>query len=680
VITIGRAHQISITAVALVGVMGVLSGSSFLLYSGLAITLAILLSARRFHRDKHARSKVVLVHLFTLLGLVYAVLSFRSSRIDAVLFVLMLGLFNRFVLRLGRRDDFIVLGSASVLFAAATTVTPGFEFALLLLLFVPTTLLCMWMTTIVGMSETSTDLKSDAVLNTKAVLLSTPCPKGARRLALFGIIFTLLGFASVSILPRYTFLPMFGAGGLTQFGGAPDSMELTAGGVSDVSSNAVVLRVESLKPGDRDQFPGLYARMYALDEFDGRRWRSTGSGAFRVQNRPAATLTAIQPLRVKVRRSRSGVRQPVPQLGRSNAVLLRSGRIYEDLSGSWSSLFTGLELEYELDLAREADLPKLPGALRSARDRHLRHVPSDLNPRIPALARELTKEAKDDWAKVKAILVHFDRGFSYSLDSLGGDDADPLSQFLFEAKRGHCELYAGAVAILLRTVGLKTRVASGFYGGHYNELGSYLGFSGANAHAWVEVWVEGRGWRWIDATPEDQRWRQTDSTVFSKLTDFYEALDRLWFDHVVDYESQYSVLALAKGLSRWAHEGTPPWETTSASFHDDDEGRPFMYLLMVFVILGTVCFAILQWRRRSASLRRLGKRLRELLHAKGRSVDTLEGLLAHVPPNASVLAGQAVDEYQCLRFAADLPDHELQKRARMLKSQLDHLHQSLRVN
>jgi hypothetical protein len=81
---------------------------------------------------------------------------------------------------------------------------------------------------------------------------------------------------------------------------------------------------------------------------------------------------------------------------------------------------------------------------------------------------------------------------------LPGDD--PVDAFLFETRRGFCEHYASAFTVLMRAAGVPARVVTGYQGGEFNTLGGYLTVRQADAHAWSEVWLEGRGWVRVDPT------------------------------------------------------------------------------------------------------------------------------------------------------------------------------------
>jgi hypothetical protein len=77
---------------------------------------------------------------------------------------------------------------------------------------------------------------------------------------------------------------------------------------------------------------------------------------------------------------------------------------------------------------------------------------------------------------------------------------DSVDQFLFETKRGFCGHYASAFAVLMRAAGIPARVVTGYQGGTFNRFSDYWILRQSNAHAWDEIWIDGRGWVRVDPT------------------------------------------------------------------------------------------------------------------------------------------------------------------------------------
>jgi transglutaminase-like putative cysteine protease len=127
-------------------------------------------------------------------------------------------------------------------------------------------------------------------------------------------------------------------------------------------------------------------------------------------------------------------------------------------------------------------------------------LPPNRNPRTVQLAQTLRGEHPDEMEYVRAVLDMFTRQeFYYTLTppKLAEDSVD---EFLFETKRGFCGHYASAFATLMRAAGIPARVVTGYQGGTFNRFADYWIVRQSDAHAWTEVWIEGRGWLRIDPT------------------------------------------------------------------------------------------------------------------------------------------------------------------------------------
>ncbi|MFU8833164.1 MAG: transglutaminase TgpA family protein, partial [Wenzhouxiangella sp.] len=128
------------------------------------------------------------------------------------------------------------------------------------------------------------------------------------------------------------------------------------------------------------------------------------------------------------------------------------------------------------------------------------NLPPDRNPRTRDHGAALRAQYPDDQDLIDAVLRWFrEEEFFYSLSTtpLGRHGAD---EFLFDLRTGYCEYYASAFAILMRAAGIPTRIVTGYQGGFWNAAGQYLLVRQADAHAWNEVWLEGRGWVRVDPT------------------------------------------------------------------------------------------------------------------------------------------------------------------------------------
>ncbi len=283
-------------------------------------------------------------------------------------------------------------------------------------------------------------------------------------------------------------LPEEAAGAST---GLSDSM--SPGNISRLGDDdAVAFRVQFdgplPPPGQR------YWRALALTHFDGRRWSNPDSAPH--QRPPARNLdlqvngTAVDytlTLEPHQRRWLFALDMPV-SLPRQSS----------------------LSPDFEL-LAREPVASVQQYRLRSFPDYRLQaqqapdaarygQLPAAAAPRARLLAARLWAESADAADYVQRVLALFrQQPFYYTRRPPHLAD-DPVDGFLFDTRRGYCEHYASAFSVLMRAAGVPARVMTGYLGGETNPLGDYFMVRQSDAHAWVEVWLQGRGWVRVDPT------------------------------------------------------------------------------------------------------------------------------------------------------------------------------------
>lgn len=126
----------------------------------------------------------------------------------------------------------------------------------------------------------------------------------------------------------------------------------------------------------------------------------------------------------------------------------------------------------------------------------------EMPPRVSHLAQDITAGKLNDYDKVDAMSEYLKANYAYDLNvPAQGDSENTVDFFLFKEKRGFCEHFATALAVMCRTQGIPTRVAVGYDTGEYNPLTGYYEVSGRDAHAWVEVYFPTFGWIQFDPTP-----------------------------------------------------------------------------------------------------------------------------------------------------------------------------------
>lgn len=157
---------------------------------------------------------------------------------------------------------------------------------------------------------------------------------------------------------------------------------------------------------------------------------------------------------------------------------------------------------------------------------------------VYALARELTKDLEDPRAKAARLLMYLRDGgrFQYTTDMPDTGKRAPLEFFLFEAKKGHCEYFATALAIMLRAVGIPSRNVTGFVGGKFNPYGGYYAVRQADAHSWVEALMPGRAWVTLDPTPATRLEHGPNDWLLRDLSAMVDAARAYWMTRVVGYD------------------------------------------------------------------------------------------------------------------------------------------------
>ena len=189
-----------------------------------------------------------------------------------------------------------------------------------------------------------------------------------------------------------------------------------------------------------------------------------------------------------------------------------------------------------------------------------------LDPRIRKLAQEITVSARTNYDKARAIEKYLKTEFRYSLDLKMASD-DPLSEFLFDVREGHCEYFATAMVMLMRSIGIPARIVNGFQMGEYNRINDLYTVRESDAHSWVEVYflhsktangvergassaqknsdVQAKGiWIEFDPTPSSGLNDYSQGGLRASLRKYMDAMEVFWLDYVVtlDREEQASLM------------------------------------------------------------------------------------------------------------------------------------------
>jgi protein-glutamine gamma-glutamyltransferase len=324
----------------------------------------------------------------------------------------------------------------------------------------------------------------------------------------------------------------------------------------------------------------------------------------------------------------------------------------------------------------------------SAAEREFALALPPLSARMRAFAGELLRQHDDPAQRVQALLNHIRReNFVYTLTPplLGND---PIDQFFFDTRRGFCEHYASAFATLMRAAGVPARVVVGYLGGEVNPTGNYLIVRQADAHAWTEVALPGRGWVRVDPTA---------AVAPERIEIGIEAIRRLEAQGLVP--GSVSAEALARALNlRWferiAREARMVWDYTNLAWYrfvvdyrkEKQEG--LLHALgfetiewtRVLIVLGGLCALILVgyvvWSRRAPRLdpaQRLYARFCRKLERGGIARAPHEGPLAFCErasatrPDLAPAIKIITAHYLNVRYARDAHNDDLHALARTVR-------------
>jgi protein-glutamine gamma-glutamyltransferase len=199
-------------------------------------------------------------------------------------------------------------------------------------------------------------------------------------------------------------------------------------------------------------------------------------------------------------------------------------------------------LRYDAYVAgdREPILETIPA---QDRGRYL-DLPPEMPHRIALLAHEWADAQPTPYLKAKALEEHLKHDFRYDTGSPSGGKPQPVDHFLFESKRGHCEFFSTAMALMLRELGIPSRNVTGFVGGTYNRFGRYYAVREGDAHSWVEGYFDDpiRGWVTFDPTPTSgAQPLQETSGAYVYMRDLVEALSQRWNRYVIGYDLKTQV-------------------------------------------------------------------------------------------------------------------------------------------
>ena len=182
-------------------------------------------------------------------------------------------------------------------------------------------------------------------------------------------------------------------------------------------------------------------------------------------------------------------------------------------------------------------------------------APDDLRPylalpplgeRVLALAKEATRGARGDYEKAKALEDYLSKNYGYTLKLGRFRGQDPVEGFLFDFKEGNCEYFATSMALMLRAIGIPSRLVTGFVRGEWNQFGRYFVVRKEDAHAWVEAYIPGRGWVSFDPTPRPPYIERAPYPFLVAFLQYLDFLKMRWNRFIIDYSAADQIKALSE--------------------------------------------------------------------------------------------------------------------------------------
>ena len=445
---------------------------------------------------------------------------------------------------------------------------------------------------------------------------------------------------------------------------------MSPGSVNALSlSNAVAFRASF----DGQVPPPIqrYWRGPVLHDFDGASWREPGGRPWR----PIEIRREGQEIRYRVTLEPSG----------------RPWLIALDYPGDWSLPRAYLSADHQLMAMRPIeqltayDVVSYPDALAQMdidpREQAMNlRLPPERNPRAQALAREIRSRFADDRDFLRAVLERFTlEPYTYTLNPPALRGSHPVDEFLFGTRRGFCEHFASAFAVLMRAGGIPARIVTGYQGGELNPLNNRMTVRQSDAHAWTEIWSPKEGWMRVDPTaavaPDRIELSLADALPDSdlvpgrfmrslplllELQQRWDALDSAWNEWVLAYGPERQI-ALLRSLG----VNNPDWRALAA-----------LLGVTVMLILGLIALWT-AWHYRPSTEDRVQRMYRTFvgrLARRGIQREPWEGPLVLAERAQRQLPAYAgavhsiTRSYIRLRYEEHCSDSELLRFKRLLKS------------
>ena len=493
-----RAFRLSSYGLLLTGFLSLVSANAVGLPFSVLYVVAVLGSWRV--RSYHLAGWLQFVLFILFVGIFALDASLFSDSVSATVHILILTSLAKLYTRKEERDYLILyfVSFGFLLFASAYTISIAFLATLVLYIFSAILTFILFESKKAYEENRSASFSLRGYVNVALVITAL--------MVLISIpIFLVIPRAAMGLLRVDRRLEL-------NMSGFSDTVNLGDMGEIILNSN-IVMRAKI--DVDLDELPAdLKWRGIALDHYDGKSWSNTKAGYRRVRQRDGLGRILVSRRR---RQNEFLVQQNIllepfskvifglPDMISISGNTLPARFVFQDGNDAISVFRRGRRLlryyTYS-DIVARGDRMALaaPGPIPDMIQVRYLQLPG-LDPRMEQLAAEITADSESPLEKALAIEDFLTTEYGYSLSNQSALAADPLADFLFSARTGHCEYFATAQAVFMRRVGIPARVVNGFRLGEFNEFSGYFIVRQSDAHSWVEGYVPGAGWIEFDATP-----------------------------------------------------------------------------------------------------------------------------------------------------------------------------------
>ncbi len=590
---------------------------------------------RRFKAYRHVTNLIIYVYIA-----LFAVIAVRFSFLDAVLSLVMFIQVYAFIhVKRPRHYAYILLMSFFLLWAAVTeSPRPDIAFVLFLYVFA-----LGWALTRLEMHIAQTAVMDSGLPDAAARIHSLVAGRSPRSARLrFPLIMSGVAAAASAMGGGFFFFgPRTEAG---VFGASPPRIRPTTGVSSQISLLTAGALQADMSPVMRVQFPDepdgqfggtMLWRVAALDAYTGVGWEHRGVSV-RTTRRIAEEETHrfASDWRMASREGLDRLSEDdwplvhqeiyldhppttaVPALQTVKTIIPRDNPedyVFRwDVAGDFSAIMTArTDSGVYLDVWSEMIQPT-PASLRQAGTNYeAAMTPQDfrnltdqnLLPETIALVRSITANRPTVYDKVRALNAHLSGSeylYSTVIPKLPAEN--PIDAFILREKRGHCELYASALALMVRSLGVPARVVSGYRDGLWNASDRSYTVTNDMAHLWAEVYFPGVGWISFDPSPLGDGEMALIDRFSRELSRNLLKARMLWLRYVVGFRPEEQQIMLQDLAAQFVRTAGDTWDAIRESDSAAERarrGRGIVVLAaMAAALIGSAYLVWRQWSRR----------------------------------------------------------------------------------